>query len=179
MLTNKLPRSESGGLFYTVTLETGEATVMWNTEDDEFRSEIEPKYEVGNYFISEEEAWRVANEMNAVLSKSVMRRVSGDDKSAHLSAVYEELCEEYALQVCMLLGISRSDCWWSRNEVGGALMTSDFHVISMDEIRLLVDNDIPSKVYTEWYDKYISSNQNDQYPHLSLRKWIEEYKGHQ
>lgn len=96
---------------------------------------------------------------------------------------YETACNDYIKELCKRYDWSFEDGWWVSNEIGGTFCTSDIeYSLSMNDIKLLVDENVEFKVFSEWWNyNFIISYaimlypNNDKYHMINLHTWLNNY----
>ena len=71
------------------------------------------------------------------------------EKNSSLRKEYEKVCRDYAKAFCNMYGYDYDEKEWV--EIGGVYEIGDMFV-NFDDIRYIVDNEVPSKMFYEWYD---------------------------
>lgn len=83
---------------------------------------------------------------------------------------YAEVCDRYVAAFCEMYGYAMCYCWWISDERGGVLSINDLeYSISMGDLQYLVDNNIPEKVFNEWWDYCLDNEKFD----VSLRQYCQ------
>ena len=96
---------------------------------------------------------------------------------------YETACNEYIKELCKRYDWSFEDGWWVCNEIGGTFCTSDIeYSLSMNDIKLLVDENVDFKIFSEWWDYNLVMSyaimlypNNDKYRMINLHIWLNNY----
>ena len=96
---------------------------------------------------------------------------------------YETACNDYVKELCKRYDWSFEDGWWVSNEIGGTFCTSDIeYSLSMNDIKLLVDENVDFKIFSEWWNyNFIISYaimlypNNDKYHMINLHTWLNNY----
>lgn len=96
---------------------------------------------------------------------------------------YETACNDYIKELCKRYDWSFEDGWWVSNEIGGTFCTSDIeYSLSMNDIKLLVDENVDFKIFSEWWDYNLVMSyaimlypNNDRYHMINLYTWLNNY----
>ena len=96
---------------------------------------------------------------------------------------YETACNEYIKELCKRYDWCYEDGWWVSNEIGGTFCTSDIeYSLSMNDIKLLVDENVDFKIFGEWWDYNLVMSyaimlypNNDKYHMINLHTWLNNY----
>lgn len=96
---------------------------------------------------------------------------------------YETACNDYVKELCKRYDWSFEDGWWVSNEIGGTFCTSDIeYSLSMNDIKLLVDENVDFKIFSEWWDYNLVMSyaimlypNNDKYHMIDLHIWLNNY----
>ena len=96
---------------------------------------------------------------------------------------YETACNDYIKELCKRYDWSFEDGWWVSNEIGGTFCTSDIeYSLSMNDIKLLVDENVDFKIFSEWWDYNLIISyaimlypNNDKYHMINLHTWLNNY----
>ena len=96
---------------------------------------------------------------------------------------YETACNDYIKKLCKRYDWSFEDGWWVSNEIGGTFCTSDIeYSLSMNDIKLLVDENVDFKIFSEWWDYNLVMSyaimlypNNDKYHMIDLHIWLNNY----
>ena len=96
---------------------------------------------------------------------------------------YETACNDYIKELCKRYDWSFEDGWWVSNEIGGTFCTSDIeYTLSMNDIKLLVDENVDFKIFSEWWDYNLVMSyaimlypNNDKYHMIDLHIWLNNY----
>lgn len=96
---------------------------------------------------------------------------------------YETACNDYVKELCKRYDWSFEDGWWVSNEIGGTFCTSDIeYSLSMNDIKLLVDENVDFKIFSEWWDYNLVMSyaimlypNNDRYHMIDLHLWLNNY----
>lgn len=96
---------------------------------------------------------------------------------------YETACNDYIKELCKRYDWSFEDGWWVCNEIGGTFCTSDIeYSLSMNDIKLLVDENVDFKIFGEWWDYNLIISyaimlypNNDKYHMINLHTWLNNY----
>ena len=96
---------------------------------------------------------------------------------------YETACNDYVKELCKRYDWSFEDGWWVCNEIGGTFCTSDIeYSLSMNDIKLLVDENVDFKIFSEWWDYNLVMSyaimlypNNDKYHMIDLHIWLNNY----
>ena len=96
---------------------------------------------------------------------------------------YETACNDYIKELCKRYDWSFEDGWWVSNEIGGTFCTSDIeYSLSMNDIKLLVDENVDFKIFGEWWDYNLIISyaimlypNNDKYHMINLHTWLNNY----
>lgn len=96
---------------------------------------------------------------------------------------YETACNDYVKELCKRYDWSFEDGWWISNEIGGTFCTSDIeYSLSMNDIKLLVDENVDFKIFSEWWDYNLVMSyaimlypNNDKYHMIDLHIWLNNY----
>lgn len=96
---------------------------------------------------------------------------------------YETSCNDYIKELCKRYDWSFEDGWWVCNEIGGTFCTSDIeYSLSMNDIKLLVDENVDFKIFSEWWDYNLVMSyaimlypNNDKYRMIDLHIWLNNY----
>lgn len=96
---------------------------------------------------------------------------------------YETACNDYIKELCKRYDWSFEDGWWVSNEIGGTFCTSDIeYSLSMNDIKLLVDENVDFKIFGEWWDYNLVMSyaimlypNNDKYHMIDLHIWLNNY----
>lgn len=96
---------------------------------------------------------------------------------------YETACNDYIKKLCKRYDWSFEDGWWVSNEIGGTFCTSDIeYTLSMNDIKLLVDENVDFKIFSEWWDYNLVMSyaimlypNNDRYHMINLHTWLNNY----
>ena len=96
---------------------------------------------------------------------------------------YETACNDYIKELCKRYDWSFEDGWWVSNEIGGTFCTSDIeYSLSMNDIKLLVDENVDFKIFSEWWDYNLVMSyaimlypNNDKYHMIDLHIWLNNY----
>ena len=89
--------------------------------------------------------------------------------NATLKAVYEHCCEEYGRRLCEIWDFDKDYVWWTPTGTYDFLVLNDHEIIIReDEVRLLVDYNIPYKDFMEYYE--FQMYHNNHCP--SARHWL-------
>ena len=96
---------------------------------------------------------------------------------------YETACNDYIKDLCKRYDWCYEDGWWISNEIGGTFCASDIeYSLSMNDIKLLVDENVDFKTFSEWWDYNLIMNyaimlypNNDRYHMINLYTWLNNY----
>lgn len=96
---------------------------------------------------------------------------------------YETACNDYIKELCKRYDWCYEDGWWVCNEIGGTFCTSDIeYSLSMNDIKLLVDENVDFKIFGEWWDYNLVMSyaimlypNNDKYHMINLHTWLNNY----
>lgn len=96
---------------------------------------------------------------------------------------YETACNDYIKELCKRYDWCYEDGWWVSNEIGGTFCTSDIeYSLSMNDIKLLVDENVDFKIFSEWWDYNLVMSyaimlypNNDKYCMINLHTWLNNY----
>lgn len=96
---------------------------------------------------------------------------------------YETACNDYVKELCKRYDWSFEDGWWVSNEIGGTFCTSDIeYSLSMNDIKLLVDENVDFKIFSKWWDYNLVMSyaimlypNNDRYHMINLYTWLNNY----
>lgn len=96
---------------------------------------------------------------------------------------YETACNDYIKELCKRYDWCYEDGWWVSNEIGGTFCTSDIeYSLSMNDIKLLVDENVDFKIFSEWWDYNLVMSyaimlypNNDKYRMIDLHIWLNNY----
>lgn len=96
---------------------------------------------------------------------------------------YETACNDYIKELCKRYDWCYEDGWWVSNEIGGTFCTSDIeYSLSMNDIKLLVDENVDFKIFGEWWDYNLVMSyaimlypNNDKYHMINLHTWLNNY----
>lgn len=96
---------------------------------------------------------------------------------------YETACNDYVKELCKRYDWSFEDGWWVSNEIGGTFCTSDIeYSLSMNDIKLLVDENVDFKIFSKWWDYNLVMSyaimlypNNDKYHMINLHTWLNNY----
>lgn len=96
---------------------------------------------------------------------------------------YETACNDYIKELCKRYDWCYEDGWWVSNEIGGTFCTSDIeYSLSMNDIKLLVDENVDFKIFSEWWDYNLIISyaimlypNNDKYHMINLHTWLNNY----
>ena len=96
---------------------------------------------------------------------------------------YETACNDYIKELCKRYDWSFEDGWWVSNEIGGTFCTSDIeYSLSMNDIKLLVDENVDFKIFGEWWDYNLVMSyaimlypSNDKYHMIDPHIWLNNY----
>lgn len=96
---------------------------------------------------------------------------------------YETACNDYVKELCKRYDWCYEDGWWVSNEIGGTFCTSDIeYSLSMNDIKLLVDENVDFKIFSEWWDYNLVMSyaimlypNNDKYHMIDLHIWLNNY----
>ncbi len=96
---------------------------------------------------------------------------------------YETACNDYIKELCKRYDWCYEDGWWVSNEIGGTFCTSDIeYSLSMNDIKLLVDENVDFKIFSEWWDYNLVMSyaimlypNNDRYHMINLYTWLNNY----
>ena len=96
---------------------------------------------------------------------------------------YETACNDYIKELCKRYDWCYEDGWWVSNEIGGTFCTSDIeYSLSMNDIKLLVDENVDFKIFSEWWDYNLVMSyaimlypNNDKYHMIDLHIWLNNY----
>ena len=105
--------------------------------------------------------------------------------NTELKQTFEDACDEYAKRLCTKYGWYFEDCFWVADIKGGTFCTSDIeYSLSMEDIKLLVDNDISFEEFDRWwYYNYrmgiakMNNPQDETLHEVNLWTWIRGYHG--
>lgn len=86
-----------------------------------------------------------------------------------LKLAYETCCEEYGKRLCEMWGFDKEYVWWTPTGTHDFLALNDQEIIIReDEVRLVVDYNIPYKDFMEYYEFQIYHNNHCP----SARHWL-------
>ena len=96
---------------------------------------------------------------------------------------YETACNDYIKELCKRYDWCYEDGWWVSNEIGGTFCTSDIeYSLSMNDIKLLVDENVDFKIFSKWWDYNLVMSyaimlypNNDRYHMINLYTWLNNY----
>ena len=96
---------------------------------------------------------------------------------------YETACNDYIKELCKRYDWCYEDGWWVSNEIGGTFCTSDIeYSLSMNDIKILVDENVDFKIFSEWWDYNLVMSyaimlypNNDKYHMIDLHTWLNNY----
>lgn len=108
-----------------------------------------------------------------------------ETNNENLKHLFDIVCDEYARRLCEMYDWYFEDGFWVAEIRGGVFCTSDIeYSLSIEDIKLLVDNNIPFKEFQQWWDynyrmhMAINNNPNDKNLHeINLWTWIRGYHG--
>lgn len=101
----------------------------------------------------------------------------------NLKKKYETACNDYIKELCKRYDWCYEDGWWVFNEIGCTFCTSDIeYSLSMNDIKLLVDENVDFKIFSEWWDYNLVMSyaimlypNNDKYHMIDLHIWLNNY----
>lgn len=88
-----------------------------------------------------------------------------------LKEQFEKTANTYLVELLRMYEWDSRDGFWIGDEVGGTYAYGDSWFFSYDEMRYIVENDVPFDVYDEWADYVmfaIEFNQNQP----NLKSWV-------
>lgn len=86
-----------------------------------------------------------------------------------------DICTQYAKILCARYDWDFENCFWVSNDIGGVFCTDDIeYSLSMNDIRLLVDNNYPYKDFEEWWAQVIESDED--HPYINLYSWMKGFR---
>lgn len=96
---------------------------------------------------------------------------------------YETACNDYVKELCKRYEWCYEDGWWVSDEIGGIFCVSDIeYSLSMNDIKLLVDENVDFKIFSEWWDYNLIISyaimlypNNDKYHMVNLHTWLNNY----
>jgi len=65
---------------------------------------------------------------------------------------FERVAHLYSQQLCKLFGFGEEYGWWVGNKIGGIYCNGDVFMISFQEMRIVVDNQMKEDEYQEYLD---------------------------
>lgn len=90
-----------------------------------------------------------------------------------LKLCYEACCEEYRRRLCNQWDFPIEESWWISDKIGGALYLADFWLnIVMEELRYMVDNDIPEADWLEYADYLETEFMAHDNPRINFWSWF-------
>jgi hypothetical protein len=99
-----------------------------------------------------------------------------DDKNlfrepAEMAKTYDKVCDAYAIRLCEMYDFDRRQCFWVSDEPGGVFCIEDsLYTLSMDEIKRLVDNNVPKELFERWWDDCVVAS--DYNPIINLKSYL-------
>lgn len=92
-----------------------------------------------------------------------------------LPMIYEAICEEYRLRLCEMWEMPLEDAWWYGDEIGGGLFIADWWCpLEMQELRYIVEHNIPQESWIEYCDFVESEiNNGQERPRINFHSWFE------
>lgn len=73
-----------------------------------------------------------------------------------LKEEFEHIANKYANKLVEMYFTEddniRADFYWVGDEAGGILSVCDYYFFNFDDIRYIVDNNVPFDTWLEWYD---------------------------
>lgn len=89
-----------------------------------------------------------------------------------LKRQFNNTAELYRIELCKLWDVRYSDTYWIADEVGGGLDVECYFVLTMDEIRYIVDNRISYETVNAWTDYNVAvSAIKDKLHEINLQSW--------
>lgn len=100
-----------------------------------------------------------------------------------LSAAYDIVCEIYAQRLCDQFEMNRADAYWVLDQPGTVFcFNGSEYSLNMEDIKLLVDECVDFKTFSEWWDynlrvSYAQQNNieeeyKDKFYNINLRSWL-------
>ena len=83
---------------------------------------------------------------------------------------YEDACDAYVKAMLESFEISRKDCWWVANEVGGVFAVGDMLFLDIQDIVYIVDNNISYEDCLAWQDYNLRANEFN-FNTLNIKAW--------
>jgi hypothetical protein len=92
-----------------------------------------------------------------------------------LRNIYETACCEYIKRLCKMYDWDYPRGWWVSDQPGGVFCTDDIeYSLGMDDIKLLVDAEVPFSVFEQWWDynssEYIKDSGSPNI--INLHSWL-------
>lgn len=87
-----------------------------------------------------------------------------------LNENYEKACNAYVSAMLDLFDISRIDCFWVSDEVGGLFMAGDGLSLNMQEIIYIVENGLSYNECLEWQEYNVQAHEFN-FNLLNLKSW--------
>lgn len=123
--------------------------------------------------------------LSVITDKSTIEEDIKNSDNYNLNIIFGWVCDEYARRLCKMYDWYFEDCFWVADNKGGTFCTSDIeYSLSMENIKLLVDNNVSFKSFDEWWEynyrmgMAIRNNPNDETLHeVNLWSWIKGYHG--
>lgn len=91
----------------------------------------------------------------------------------YLSAVYDEVCEEYRRRLCKQWDLDIKQTWWIPSDrVGEVLALNDCEFsLGMADVRMFVEQNISYEEFIKWWD--YNMEQGD----INAYSWFKGYRG--
>ena len=72
--------------------------------------------------------------------------------SARLKTDWEDVCKAYLRRFCTIMDLPEEDAYWPGGDIGSVAVWEDGTAYNMDDIRYVVDNNIPKETVKAWWD---------------------------
>lgn len=123
--------------------------------------------------------------INSIPNEPIQKNDIEKADNEYLGRIFNWVCDEYAKRLCEKYGWYFEDCFWVADLRAGVFCASDMeYSLSLEEVKLLVDNDVPYSKFVKWWDynymmhMAIQNNPNDESLHeVNLWAWIKGYHG--
>ena len=73
-------------------------------------------------------------------------------KEVKLGDAWNEVCNAYLRRFCKIMELDYEDAYWPGGDIGSIATWEDGTAYTMDDIRYVVDNNIPKETVEAWWD---------------------------
>lgn len=73
-------------------------------------------------------------------------------KEVKLRDAWNEVCNQYLRRFCTIMDLPEEDAYWPGGDIGSVVIWEDGTAYNMDDIRYVVDHNIPKETVEAWWD---------------------------